>query len=80
MPRKCHKHEASALPRHQRESPGINNDKTNATYEKKVREKSRECHNHKPQPFPDPERKSETTDAQQRQTATEELPWTPEIL
>ena len=26
--------------------------------EKKVREKSRECHNHKPQPFPDPKRKS----------------------
>ena len=25
------------------------------TSEKKVREKSRECHNHKPQPFPDPE-------------------------
>ena len=25
---------------------------------KKVREKSRECHNHKPQPFPDPKRKS----------------------
>ena len=24
---------------------------------KKVREKSRECHNHKPQPFPDPKRK-----------------------
>ena len=27
-------------------------------YVKKVREKSRECHNHKPQPFPDPKRKS----------------------
>ena len=25
---------------------------------KKVREKSRECHNHKPQPFPDPKRKT----------------------
>ena len=25
--------------------------------QKKVREKSRECHNHKPQPFPDPKRK-----------------------
>ena len=25
--------------------------------EKKVREKSRECHNHKPQSFPDPKRK-----------------------
>ena len=24
---------------------------------KQVREKSRECHNHKPQPFPDPKRK-----------------------
>ena len=27
------------------------------TIQKKVREKSRECHNHKPQPFPDPKRK-----------------------
>ena len=27
------------------------------TYEKKVKEKSRECHNHKPQPFPDTKRK-----------------------
>ena len=25
---------------------------------KKVREKSRECHNHKTQPFPDPKRKT----------------------
>ena len=30
-------------------------------YEKKVREKSRECHNHKPQPFPDIKRKKKTT-------------------
>ena len=28
---------------------------------KKVREKSRECHNHKPQPFPDPTRKRKPT-------------------
>ena len=28
---------------------------------KKVREKSRECHNHKPQPFPDPKRKMKPT-------------------
>ena len=28
---------------------------------KKVREKSRECHNHKPQPFPDPKRKRKPT-------------------
>ena len=28
---------------------------------KKVREKSRECHNHKPQPFPDTKRKSKPT-------------------
>ena len=28
---------------------------------KKVREKSRECHNHKPQPFPDPKRKTKPT-------------------
>ena len=27
----------------------------------KVREKSRECHNHKPQPFPDPKRKTKLT-------------------
>ena len=29
--------------------------------EKKVREKTRECHNHKPQPFPDPKRKTKPT-------------------
>ena len=29
--------------------------------EKKVREKSRECHNHKPQPFPDPKRNRKPT-------------------
>ena len=29
--------------------------------EKKVREKSRECHNRKPQPFPDPKRKRKPT-------------------
>ena len=29
--------------------------------EKKVREKSRECHNHKPQPLPDPKRKRKPT-------------------
>ena len=28
---------------------------------KQVREKSRECHNHKPQPFPDPMRKRKLT-------------------
>ena len=28
---------------------------------KKVREKSRECHNYKPQPFPDPKRKKKPT-------------------
>ena len=28
---------------------------------KKVREKSRECHNHKPQPFPDPKKKNKPT-------------------
>ena len=28
---------------------------------RKVREKSRECHNHKPQPFPDTERKRKPT-------------------
>ena len=28
--------------------------------QKKVREKSRECHNHKPKPFPDTKRKRET--------------------
>ena len=30
-------------------------------YPKKVREKSRECHNHKPQLFPDPKRKRKPT-------------------
>ena len=29
--------------------------------EKKVREKSRDCHNYKPQPFPDPKRKRKPT-------------------
>ena len=29
--------------------------------QKKVREKSRKCHNHKPQPFPDPKRKRKPT-------------------
>ena len=31
----------------------------------KVREKSRECHNHKPQPFPDPRRKRKPTNLNQ---------------
>ena len=31
------------------------------TGKKKVREKSRECHNYKPQPFPDPKRKRKPT-------------------
>ena len=30
---------------------------------KKVREKSRECHNHKPQPFPDPKRMRKPTNS-----------------
>ena len=29
--------------------------------QKKVREKSKECHNHKPQPFPDPKRNTKPT-------------------
>ena len=33
----------------------------NITVKKKVREKSRECHNHKPQPFPDIKRKRKPT-------------------
>ena len=32
-----------------------------ARWTKKVREKSRECHNHKPQPFPDTKRKRKPT-------------------
>ena len=41
-----------------KERGGTNKDSINATYEKKkVREKSRECHNHKPQPFQDTKRK-----------------------
>ena len=31
------------------------------SFVKKVREKSRECHNHKPQPFPDTKRKRQQT-------------------
>ena len=34
---------------------------------KQVREKSRECHNHKPQPFPDTKRKEETEKTKQAQ-------------
>ena len=33
----------------------------NTPLKKKVREKSRECHNYKPQPFPDPKRKRKPT-------------------
>ena len=46
-----------------KERLAADNDKTNVTYDKKkVREKSREYHNHKPQPFPD-SKTHETTDA-----------------
>ena len=34
---------------------------TTGMIKKKVREKSRECHNHKPQPFPDTKRKRKPT-------------------
>ena len=37
---------------------------------KKVREKSRECHNHKPQPFPDPKRKTKPTNLNKRTNST----------
>ena len=33
--------------------------------EEKIREKSRECHNHKPQPFPDTKRKRKQTKQEQ---------------
>ena len=35
--------------------------RTESILVKKVREKSRECHNHKPQPFPDPRGRKKTT-------------------
>ena len=35
---------------------------------KKVREKSRECHNHKPQPFPDTKRKRKQTKPNKRKS------------
>ena len=35
---------------------------------KKVREKSRECHNHKPQPFPDTKRKRKPTNPNKRKS------------
>ena len=35
---------------------------------KKVREKSRECHNHKPQPFLKPQEEEETDKSKQAQT------------
>ena len=34
---------------------------------RKVTEKSRECHNHKPQPFPDTKRKRKTDNTKQAQ-------------
>ena len=34
---------------------------------KKVREKSRECHNHKTQPYPDPQEEEETDKSKQAQ-------------
>ena len=37
---------------------------------KRVREKSRECHNHKPQPFTDPERKRKTTNLNKHKPRT----------
>ena len=40
--------------------------------EKKVREKSRECHNHKPQPFPDT-KKRETDKTKQAQVEQKAL-------
>ena len=36
--------------------------------DKKVREKSRECHNHKPQPFPDTKRKRKQTKPNKRKS------------
>ena len=39
----------------------INLDNGTTITSKKIREKSRECHNHKPQPFPDPKRKGKPT-------------------
>ena len=37
------------------------NKKNKTSYRKKVREKSRECHNHKPHPIPDTKRKRKQT-------------------
>ena len=39
----------------------FNTKKNKDVIKKKVREKSRECHNHKPQPFPDHKRKRKPT-------------------
>ena len=36
--------------------------------QKKVKEKSRECHNHKPQPFPDTKRKRKQTKPNNRKS------------
>ena len=46
------------------ESPDLNR----LIHEKKVREKSRECHNHKPQPFPEEEKTDKTKQARIEQT------------
>ena len=43
------------------DSVPINFSLKNLPIKKKVREKSRECHNHKPQPFSDPKRKRKPT-------------------
>ena len=51
-------------------SPGnsLNVDrKPHVYFTKKVREKSRECHNHKSQPFPDPKRKRKPTNLNKHQ-------------
>ena len=47
-------------------SIGTNN--INQVNKKRVREKSRECHNHKPQPFPDTKRKRKQTKPNKRKS------------
>ena len=44
-------------------SSGMPCSRTLQVYQKKIREKSRECHNHKPQPFPDTKGKKKETKA-----------------
>ena len=54
-------HSKQAILFWQKQKPTEKSTKKNFIRKKKVREKSRECHNYQPQPFPDPKRKRKPT-------------------